>query len=132
MLLLPKKVVFCEMPRELIESVFGLDEKIRYASILNHRGNHLEGGIKPGKVTLNPEEEEQKLFLQTTISRGMSESWTRYFDRFRFSVIAHKKVMVFQFPYGENILLVTADPDIPLDVAEKICEILNRTQPLDR
>lgn len=76
------------MPRRLIQSIFLLDDKIRYASVLNHRGNHLEGGMKPGKATLNPEEEEQKLFLQTTVSRGMSDSWGKYFDEFRFSIFA--------------------------------------------
>ena len=119
------------MPRRLIQSIFLLDDKIRYASVLNHRGNHLEGGMKPGKATLNPEEEEQKLFLQTTVSRGMSDSWGRYFDDFRFSITAHKKIVVFQFPYGENILLVTAEADISLDTAEKIWEILSKTEPIE-
>ncbi|MHB1907512.1 MAG: hypothetical protein ACYCQJ_01420 [Nitrososphaerales archaeon] len=118
------------MTTELIQSIFLLDDKIRYASVLNQRGNHLEGGMKPGKNTINPEEESEKLFLQTTVSRGMSESWRRYFDKFRFSIVAHKKLVVFQFPYGENTLLVTAEPDISLNTAEKICGILDKTDPM--
>ena len=79
--------------------------------------------MRPGITSLNPIEEEDRLFLQLLVARGMSESWSRYFERFRFSIISHDRVKVFQFPFGNNILLVTAEPSISLNVAEKISEI---------
>jgi hypothetical protein len=113
-------------PRDLINQIFSLDPAIRYVAILDQRGRHLEGGMRPRTESLNPIEEEDKLFIQTTISRGMSESWTKYFDRFRYCIIAHQKLKVLQFPMMENILLITAEPDISLDVVENITDILDK------
>lgn len=107
-------------PRDLIQRIFSLDPAIRYVAILDQRGRHLEGGMRPGTVSLNPIEEEDKLFVQSTISRGMSESWTKYFERFRYCVIAHDRLKVLQFPMDENILLITAEPGIPLGVVDDI------------
>jgi hypothetical protein len=49
-----------------------------------------------------------------------------YFERFRFTIIAHDKVRVFLFSIGNDILLVTAEPTISLNVAEKIVTILDK------
>jgi hypothetical protein len=114
------------MSRELIQKIFSLDKGIRYVAILNQRGEHLEGGLKPGLKSLNPEQEEQRLFLQTAVSRGMSESWRNYFDEFKFSIVAHKRVTVFQFPFGTNVLLVTAEPRVAITIAEDICKAMKR------
>ena len=112
------------MPRELLDEIFSLDKGIRYISILNFRGAHLEGGMRPGTISLNPENEENKLFLQATVSRGMSESWSRHFGAFKFSIISHSKLNIFQFPYGENVLLVTTEPNIRLSITEDIHRIV--------
>jgi len=82
--------------------------------------------MRPGRQSLNPESEEQKLFLQTTVARGMSESWSKYFDDLRFSIIAHKKISVMQFPLGEKILLITSDSYVPLTIAEDIFELIKK------
>jgi hypothetical protein len=114
--------------RNLIERVFALDPDVRYCAIVDQRGAHIEGDMRPGVVSINPKEVDDKLFLQTTVSRGMSDSWTRYFDRFRYSIIAHDKLKVFQFPFGSNILLVTAEPKIPLKVVDNILNLLEKIE----
>ena len=112
------------MPKELLEEIFSLDEGIRYVAILSFRGAHLEGGLRPGIVSLNPEQEENKLFLQATVARGMSESWNKFFGGFRFSFFAHEKISVLEFPYGENVLMVTTEPNVM--VAEEISKIIEK------
>ncbi len=108
----------------LIERVFALSPDIRYCAIVDQRGGHIEGGMRHGMESINPQEENHKLFLQTTVARGMSDSWTKYFDRFRFSIIAHDKLKVFQFPFGHKILLVTAEPKVSLQLVDDILNIL--------
>ncbi len=114
------------MSRELLDEIFSLDKGVRYISILNFRGAHLEGGMRPGTVSLNPEDEENKLFLQATVSRGMSESWSRHFGPFKFSIVSHEKLNVLQFPYGENVLLVTTEPNVSLSITEDIYRIVEK------
>ncbi len=54
----------------------------------------------------------------------MSESWIKYFDRLKFSIVAHEKVTVLQFPFGEGILLVSAEPSVDLTIAERIVKLI--------
>jgi hypothetical protein len=112
----------------LIEKVFALNPDIRYCSIVDQKGGYIEGGMRLGVESINPQEENHKLFLQSTVARGMSDSWTKYFDQFRFSIIAHDKLKVFQFPFGHYILLVTAEPKISLQVVDGILDILKQTR----
>lgn len=112
------------MSRKLIQEIFSLDKGIRYAAILNHRGAHLEGGIRPGIKSLSPEEDDTKLFLQSTVSKGMSESWVKYFDRLKFSIVAHERITVFQFPFGEGVLLISAEPSVDLSIADRIDRLI--------
>ena len=112
------------MPRELLDQIFSLDKGVRYVAILNPRGAHLEGGMRPGVSSLNPEDEETKLFLQATVARGMSESCNRRFGPLKFSVISHNKINVMQFPFGENVLLVTTEPTVPLAITDDIHNIV--------
>jgi hypothetical protein len=109
-----------ELFDDLVEEVFSLDPNVRYVAVLDSFGQHLSGGMREGKTSINPMEEEEKLFSQTIISRGMSETWRRYFGAPRYLVVAHERLLVFQFPYAENVLLVTAEPFASLDLVKKI------------
>src|SRR5487761_144777 len=115
-----------KLPKGLLDELFALDKGIRYVAILSVRGAHLEGGMRPGTVSLNPEDEENKMFLQATVARGMSESWRRFFGDFKFSFFAYEKLNLVEFPYGENVLLVTTEPRVPLTVAHDIIKIINK------
>lgn len=112
------------MPADLIEAIFSIDPDIRFASIVDYEGKQLKGGMRPGKVSLSPKEEENRVFVQHVLSRGMSETWTKYRGELRFSIIGYEKIRVFQFPFGENIVLVTAEPHVSLDKVEKIAKLL--------
>ena len=112
------------MHQDLISDVFSLDPGIRYVGIVDNFGECIEGGMREGVSSINPRSEEQRLYLQATLSRGMSNTWSKYFEDLMFSIIAHKKLTVFQFPLGQNVLLVTAEPVTSFDVAKKISRLI--------
>jgi hypothetical protein len=117
------------LSRELLQKIFSLDRRVRYVAILDSRGAHLEGGMRPGTLSLNPEDEESKLFRQATVARGMSEMWSRYFGPLEFSIICHEKLTVLLFPFGENVLLVTTEPDVPISITREIHKIVQTQKP---
>jgi hypothetical protein len=121
-----KECGLATMPADLIEAIFSLDPDIRFASIVDNEGNQLKGGMRSGKVSLSPKDEESRVFMQHILSRGMSETWTKYRGELRFSIIGYDKIRIFQFPFGENILLVTAEPHVSLDKVEKIVKLLEK------
>ena len=108
---------------DLIEEVFSLDPNVRYVAVLDNFGQHVSGGMREGKTSINPMEEEDKLFSQTIISRGMSETWRKYFGPLRYLIVAHERLLVIQFPCTENSFLVTAEPDVSLDLVGRLKQV---------
>lgn len=117
---------FIVMSKELMNEIFSLDPGIRYAAVLSPRGTHLEGGMRPGIASVNPESEEDKLFLQATVARGMSDSWTKFFGSFKFSFFIYERLSVIQLTFGENVLLVTTEPGVPISLAQSLVEVLQK------
>ena len=112
------------MSADLIDTIFSLDPDIRFASIVDKQGKRLSGGMRSGKASLSPTVEENRVFFQHVLFQGMSETWTKYRGELRFSIIGYDKIRIFQFPFGENIVLVTTEPNVSLDKVEKIATLL--------
>ncbi len=112
----------------LIDAIFSLDPRIRFACITDQLGKRFKGHMRPGKASLNPGKDEQKLIMQTAVSLGISETWSKHFDSLRFSIFLHDKLTTFQFPLGNKILIVTSEPDTPLDTANKIEKLLRSSR----
>ena len=108
---------------KLVDAIFNIDPLIRYVAIVDKTGERLEGGIRREKMSLNPPEEEPRMFMQTAISRGMVDSWSKYFSNYNFSIISYKNVILLLFPFQENNLLVTMEPSASLDDAGKILDL---------
>ena len=111
-------------PKKLTDQIFDLDPKIRYAVIVDQYGEYIEGRMRRGVKSLNPEKEEKKLNTQTAVARGMAKTWEDYFGKQNFSIISHEKMILFRFPFGKDIVLVTAEPEVSLDIANRICDYL--------
>ena len=88
----------------MIDKVFEIDPAIRFAGIADNSGQFLEGGMRPGVVSLTPEEITSKMIIQTALARGMAKSWEEYFGKEKFSVIAHEKLTVLRFPFRRQCL----------------------------
>ena len=116
------------MPQKALkDQVFDLDPNIRYCALVDQFGEFLEGGMRPGIKSITPKEDDRKMLVQTALARGMAKTWESYFGAHKFSMIAHEKLVVLRFPLGKKIMIITAEPEMSLDVTRKIEDILKVT-----
>ena len=121
------------MFEDLLDAIFSSSEKVRYVGIVDHYGRKVEGGMRSRKESMNPESEEEKMYVQAALRRGMTETWSNYFGEARWSMTAHKRIIVVEFPLGKrNSLLVTLEPDAPIaEIAEFISKLTEEREMLE-
>ena len=109
----------------LLSSIFYCNSKVRFAAIIDCFGSKIEGGMRPGTESLNPQSEEEKMYAHTALRRGLSSSWTDRFGEMKWCITAHKRVTIVELPVGkDNCLLMTLEPDAPAAaVAEDIATL---------
>ena len=54
---------------ELIEDIIDLDPKMRFAAIIDHKGNIVEAIMKTGKTSLKSQKEEENFCKQVSLRR---------------------------------------------------------------
>jgi hypothetical protein len=122
-----KRDPYQEIAYRIVKALFESDKRIRYCAIIGEKGREVVGGMRPGVKPLESELENSRLRIQTLIGMAMNRNWNGLLGDADY-VIAHRsRVMLIIFPLsGINSLLVSAEPDYPLEQFGQILDIVNR------
>ncbi len=111
----------------LSDMIIKLDRRIRFAGIVNNRGEVIEGGFKKGVEPLLDGTDEQQMYVHSLSNLTMLESYSRRLGRVRYSLTEHEKVTLLSFPIGDRILCISATPNADMNkIREKVMRLLNR------
>jgi hypothetical protein len=111
----------------LSDMIIKLDRRIRFAGIVNNRGEVIEGGFKKGVEPLLDGTDEQQMYVHSLSNLTMLESYSRRLGRVRYSLTEHEKVTLMSFPIGDRILCISATPNADMNkIREKVMRVLNR------
>jgi hypothetical protein len=111
----------------LSDMIIKLDRRIRFAGIVNNRGEVIEGGFKKGVEPLLDGTDEQQMYIHSLSNLTMLESYSRRLGRVRYSLTEHEKVTLMSFPIGDRILCISATPNADMNkIREKVMRVLNR------
>jgi hypothetical protein len=111
----------------LSDMIIKLDRRIRFAGIVNNRGEVIEGGFKKGVEPLLDGTDEQQMYIHSLSNLTMLESYSRRLGRVRYSLTEHGKVTLMSFPIGDRILCISATPNADMNkIREKVMRVLNR------
>ncbi|MDQ3884178.1 MAG: hypothetical protein M3239_01890 [Thermoproteota archaeon] len=111
----------------LSDMIIKLDRRIRFAGIVNNRGEVIEGGFKKGVEPLLDGTDEQQMYVHSLSNLTMLESYSRRLGRVRYSLTEHEKVTLLSFPIGDRILCISAAPNADMNkIREKVMRVLNR------
>jgi hypothetical protein len=110
---------------DLPSRVFDLDRRIRYCAILDEMGRTVSGGMRPGLPSLEPEDEAQKVDLQVAVIRGMTEAGRGYLGGTDYVIIHREKLMLVAIPIDRKTVLISAQPDFPI---ERVKELIHATK----
>jgi|HubBroStandDraft_6_1064221.scaffolds.fasta_scaffold482089_1 hypothetical protein len=109
----------------IVKALFESDKRIRYCAIIGEKGEEIVGGMRPGIKSLEPELESSRLKIQSLIGMGMNRNWNSLLGDSDYIIAHRSKVVLFIFPLSGNSLLVSAEPDYPLEKFRRIADIVS-------
>jgi hypothetical protein len=109
----------------VVRAIWKLDRRIRYAGILDKDGRLLAGGMRRGIRPLEPQSEELRLMIQIVTESNAWASWDDYFGKTLYAVIHRELVTFFIIPYDGHLLVVTTEPDFPMEGVQKLREVVS-------
>ena len=102
------------------------EPEIRFAGVIDKMGNLVAGGMKDGKKPLEDETVQKKMFMEVALRVVTRSEFDQFLGVVEYSASRRKNVVVFSFPVGKNILLLSAEKDADIDeTAKKVLRILN-------
>ena len=108
------------------KNVLDLDDKIRFAGIINEKGKLVAGGLRSGLKSLEDPKDDEMLFMELALRVKMRQEFDKQLGAVKFSLSMREKVIVMSFPLGNSqVLYVSADRNLDFaSVAMKILEIV--------
>jgi uncharacterized protein DUF6659 len=111
---------------DVCRRVMGLDNKIRFAGVINERGKLVAGGLREGLKSLEDKKDDEMLFMELALRVRMRKEFDKQLGSVKFAMSFREKVIVMSFPIDDsNILYVSADTKLDYGkIPTKILEVL--------
>jgi hypothetical protein len=109
------------------DSIFNIDEKIRFVGIVNKDSEVIDGGFKKGVEPLLNEKDEQDMYLQSLSNMSFFQSFSKKFGPVDYILTKQKKITMMTFPCRRNILCLSVSSIADIDkVRDETLRILSR------
>jgi LPS sulfotransferase NodH len=104
----------------IVEDIIDLDPKMRFAAIIDSRGNIREAIMKSGKTSLKSQKEEEHFCKQVTQRRAMRKEFDKSLGKVRYVHVEREKVTQMVVYAKRNTLYFTMEPEMPIDTKIRI------------
>ena len=111
---------------EIVEKIVALDPNMRFASIIDHNGNILEGIMNQGKTSLESQKQEEYFCKQVARRRKMRKEFDRPLGKVRYVHVEREKVTQFAIYTKRKIVFVTLEPELSIQRKMKIVNSIKR------
>jgi len=105
---------------DLVQQMIDLDPKMRFAAIIDNKGNIREAIMKVGKTSLKSQKEEEYFCKQVAQRRAMRKEFDRSLGKVRYVHVEREKVSQMVTYTKRNIVYFTMEPELPIDQKIKI------------
>jgi len=105
---------------KLVESMINLDPKMRFAAIIDAKGNIREAIMKSGKTSLKTQKEEEHFCKQVAQRRKMRQEFDRTLGKVRYVHVEREKVTQMVTYAKRNIIYFTMEPEMPINTKIRI------------
>ncbi len=100
---------------KIVEDIIDLDPKMRFAAIINAKGNIREAIMKSGKTSLKTQKEEEHFCQQVAQRRAMRKEFNKSLGKVRYVHVEREKVTQMVVYTKRNIVYFTMEPETPID-----------------
>ena len=105
---------------KIVESMINLDPKMRFAAIIDDKGNIREAIMKSGKTSLKTQKEEEHFCKQVAQRRKMRQEFNRTLGKVRYVHVEREKVTQMVTYARRNIVYFTMEPEMPTNTKIRI------------
>jgi LPS sulfotransferase NodH len=105
---------------KIVESMINLDQKMRFAAIIDLKGNIREAIMKSGKTSLKTQKEEEHFCKQVAQRRKMRREFDRTLGKVRYVHVEREKVTQMVTYAKRNTVYFTMEPEMPIDTKIRI------------
>ena len=110
----------------IVEKIISLDPQMRFASIIDLKGNIVEGIMKTGKHSLETQRQEEHFCKQVSQRRKMRKEFDRPLGKVRYVHVEREKVTQFVIYTKRKTLFVTVEPELSIARKMKIINSIKR------
>ena len=104
----------------IIEKIVNLDSHMRFAAIIDLKGNIIEGIMKEGKTSLESQKQEEYFCSQVADRRKMRQEFDKPLGKVRYVHVEREKVTQIVIYTKRKTLFVTIEPELPISRKMKI------------
>jgi hypothetical protein len=106
----------------IVEDIIGLDPMMRFAAIIDLKGNISEAIMKEGKTSLKSQKEEEHFCRQVAIRRKIRQQFDKSLGPVNYVQVERQKVtQIVVYPKGRTVY-VTMEPNMEIAHKLKIIE----------
>jgi len=100
---------------KIVENIIKLDPKMRFAAIIDPKGNIREAIMKEGKTSLKSQKEEEHFCKQVAQRKAMRKEFDKSLGKVRYVHVEREKVTQMVVYTKRNIVYFTMEPEVPID-----------------
>ncbi len=100
---------------EIVEKIIGLDSKMRFAAIIDLKGNILEAIMKSGKTSLKNQKEEEHFCKQVSQRRKMRYEFNKSLGKVRYVHVEREKVTQLVIYSKRKTIYFTVEPELSIN-----------------
>jgi hypothetical protein len=99
----------------MVQKIINLDPKMRFAAIIDSKGNIREAIMKTGKTNLKSQKEEEHFCKQVAQRRAMRKDFDKSLGKVRYVHVEREKVSQMVVYSKRNIIYFTMEPEMPIN-----------------
>lgn len=110
---------------EIVEDIIGIDPVMRFAAIIDLKGNILESIMRKGKTSLKTQKEEEHFCKQVAQRRKMRQEFNKSLGMVRYVQVEREKVTQMVIYPKRKTVYFTLEPEVS---ATKKMNIINKVK----
>ncbi len=100
---------------KLVEEIISLDANMRFAAVIDTKGNIREAIMKAGKKSLKSQKEEEHFCKQVAKRRSMRKEFDASLGKVRYVHVEREKVTQMVIYPPNHIVYFTMEPEMPIE-----------------
>lgn len=112
---------------ELCNSIFEINEKIRFVGIIDQMGKLIGGDMKKGLPSLEKNDGSIRLYLGYAINNILRRDFDDIFGKVLYTFSERERIKLLTIPIDDNLLLVSMDKSTDhVELINKIIAVANK------